>query len=503
MMSQLTTLPRDTDGRLTPAPPPGELIDMPRFPINARHELANTDQRNNLQAATATIRAKRALRVSEVPQWEDLRQAAKTIKDQVDRHLDSYLLQAEQSLTKAGAIVHWARDATEANQIVVDLVKATGAPEVVKVKSMVTQETELNEALEQAGIAAWETDLAELIVQLGHDRPSHVLVPAIHKNRSQIKDIFLTEMGQYGTPAPADLTDDPSALTSAARTHLRNKFMRSTVGISGGNFLVADTGTLVVVESEGNGRMCLTLPQTLISVVGIEKIVPRFEDLEVFMRLLPRSSTGERMNPYTSMWTGVTPGDGPQNVHVVLVDNGRTSVLADPIGRQTLRCIRCSACMNTCPVYTLVGGHAYGSVYPGPIGICLSPLMRGLDSPIDQSLPYACTLCGACPDVCPVKIDFPEVIIHLRHEVAEHKIRDTKPHLETTAIAAAGWFFAKGRRFTVMTWLSGLVGRVFKAKKQFGAHMPWPARLWTSARDLPIPAAESFREWWRRNHERP
>ncbi|MDR2973445.1 MAG: iron-sulfur cluster-binding protein [Propionibacteriaceae bacterium] len=490
-MTDTATLPR-----LTPAPPPGELIDMPRFPINAKHELTNEVQHENLARATATIRAKRALRASEVPQWEDLRTAAAEIKNKVARHLDSYLIEVEEKLTAAGATVHWARDGAEANQIVIDLVKATGAKEVVKVKSMVTQETDLNEALEKARIAAWETDLAELIVQLGHDRPSHVLVPAIHKNRSQIRDIFLTEMGRYGTPAPKDLSDDPKALTAAARTHLRDKFMRATVGISGSNFIVADTGSLVVVESEGNGRMCLTLPQTLISVVGVEKIVPTFDDLEVFMRLLPRSSTGERMNPYTSMWTGVTPGDGPQNVHVVLVDNGRTKVLADPIGRQTLRCIRCSACMNTCPVYVQVGGHAYGSVYPGPIGICLTPLMRGLDHAIDLSLPYACTLCGACSEVCPVKIDFPDVIVHMRYEAAEHKLHDHRPHLEKTAIGVSGWFFAAGGRFTFMTKLTELVGRLFSGKTHF-RKLPWPAKVWTQFKDLPVPAKQVFRSYWK------
>jgi L-lactate dehydrogenase complex protein LldF len=225
---------------------------------------------------------------------------------------------------------------------------------------MTTQETGLNEALAANGIHALETDLAELIVQLGHDRPSHILVPAIHRNRSEIKEIFRREMPD----APAGLTDDPAMLAAAARAHLRQAFLSAKVGISGANFAIAETGSLVVVESEGNGRMCLTLPQTLISVVGIEKILPSWRDLEVFLALLPRSSTAERMNPYTSAWTGVTPGDGPEDFHLVLLDNGRTSALADQVGRQALRCIRCSACLNVCPVYERTGGHAYGSPYP-------------------------------------------------------------------------------------------------------------------------------------------
>ncbi|MBK8459788.1 MAG: lactate utilization protein, partial [Micropruina sp.] len=370
-----------SETRRTPAPPPGTFIGMPKFSTNAKEALGNAQQRQNLRHAT-TIRGKRAAVVGELDNWEELRLAGQAIKDRTLRHLDQYLVQLEESLIKAGAVVHWAQDAAEANQIVIDLVRSQGVDEVVKVKSMATQELDLNEALEEAGIAAWETDLAELIVQLGHDRPSHILVPAIHRNRAEVREIFAAEMGLYGTPAPEGLTDDPTELAGAARTHLREKFLRAKVAVSGANFAIAETGTLVVVESEGNGRMCLTLPEMLISVVGIEKVVPSVADLEVFLQLLPRSSTGERMNPYTSLWTGVSPGDGPQLVHVVLVDNGRTKVLADEVGRQALRCIRCSACLNICPVYERVGGHAYGSVYPGPIGAILPPQLRGFASEV-------------------------------------------------------------------------------------------------------------------------
>ena len=280
---------------------------------------------------------------------------------------------------------------------------------------MATQEIGLNEALAEHGVTAWETDLAELIVQLGDDLPSHILVPAIHRNRAEIREIFRRSMGDAGRPAPPGLSDEPAELAAAARLHLREKFLRARMAVSGANFAVADSGTLVVVESEGNGRMCLTLPEVLVSVVGIEKIVPTWSDLDVFLQLLPRSSTGERMNPYTSTWSGVTPGDGPQEMHVVLLDNGRTRALADEVGRQALRCIRCSACLNVCPVYERTGGHAYGSVYPGPIGAILNPLLKGVgvDEQTD-SLPYASSLCGACFDACPVRIDIPEVLVHLR-----------------------------------------------------------------------------------------
>ncbi|MFZ5869448.1 MAG: LutB/LldF family L-lactate oxidation iron-sulfur protein, partial [Actinomycetota bacterium] len=387
------------------------------FPAAAHRALADPQLRRNLRHATSTIRAKRAAVVSEVPDWEALRDAGSAVKADTMARLPELLTQLEEQVTARGGTVHWARDAAEANAIVTELVRATGADEVVKVKSMATQEIGLNEALEQAGIAAVETDLAELIVQLADDRPSHILVPAIHRNRSEIREIFARRM----TDVPPDLTDEPRQLAMAAREHLRRKFLSARVAVSGANFGVAETGTLAVVESEGNGRMCLTLPRTLVTVMGIEKVVPTWRDLEVFLQLLPRSSTGERMNPYTSTWTGVTPGDGPEEFHLVLLDNGRSRVLADPDGRAALHCIRCSACLNVCPVYERAGGHAYGSVYPGPIGAVLTPQLLGVaghDDPA-SSLPYASSLCGACFDACPVKIDIPSMLVHLRSRVVD------------------------------------------------------------------------------------
>ncbi|MYW01452.1 LUD domain-containing protein, partial [Streptomyces sp. SID3343] len=298
-------------------------VGMPAFPHAARAAVGDAQLRHNLRKATHTIRGKRAAVVDELDDWAELRAAGAAIKDRTLRRLDEHLIAVEAAVTAAGGTVHWAADGAEANRIVADLVKATGETEVVKIKSMVTQEIGLNEALEAEGIRAYETDLAELIVQLGDDLPSHILVPAIHRNRAEIREIFVREMGEWGVPAPEGLTDEPAALAEAARRHLRERFLSAKVAVSGANFLVAETGTLVVVESEGNGRMCLTLPDTLISVVGIEKVVPTWADLEVFLQLLPRSSTGERMNPYTSMWTGVTPGDGPQEFHLILLDNGR------------------------------------------------------------------------------------------------------------------------------------------------------------------------------------
>ncbi|MGH3265260.1 MAG: lactate utilization protein B, partial [Trebonia sp.] len=388
------------------SPGVGHLSGTATFAAAANKSLGDAQLRRNLGNATGTIRAKRASVVAEVPDWEQLRTAGAAIKDAVLADLGRYLVQLEQQVTAHGGTVHWARDAVEANAIVTGLVQVTGAREVVKVKSMATQEIGLNEALADAGIAAWETDLAELIVQLGHDQPSHILVPAIHRNRAEIRQVFLREMPDVDRA----LSDDPRALAEAARRHLRHKFLTAQVAISGANFAVAETGTLAVVESEGNGRMCLTLPRTLITVMGIEKLVPTWRDLEVFLQLLPRSSTGERMNPYTSMWTGAVEG---QQFHLVLLDNGRTATLADPRGRSALRCIRCSACLNVCPVYERAGGHAYGSVYPGPIGAVLSPQLTGLGAnTVNASLPFASSLCGACFDACPVAIDIPSMLVH-------------------------------------------------------------------------------------------
>jgi L-lactate dehydrogenase complex protein LldF len=468
-------------------------LGMPSFPAAAAASLADSQLRRNLAYATGTIRAKRAGAVAELSDWQQLREAAMAIKDHTLTHLDTYLLRLEDNVTRAGGHVHWAADAGEANDIVSSLVRATGAGQVVKVKSMATQETGLNEALAADGITAIETDLAELIVQLGHDRPSHILVPAIHRNRSEIREIFRREMPD----APAGLTDDPVALAAAAREHLRRVFLSAKVGISGANFAIAETGSLVVVESEGNGRMCLTLPETLISVVGIEKVLPSWRDLEVFLALLPRSSTAERMNPYTSIWSGPAAGDGPREFHLVLLDNGRTATLADHVGRQALRCIRCSACLNVCPVYERAGGHAYGSPYPGPIGAIVSPQLRGMSSPVDRSLPYASSLCGACYDVCPVAINIPEALVYLRSKVVAAEHSQKKFDTERAAFRLAAWALNSPRRLAAAQRAASasrrLVGRSGRIRR-----LPPPLSAWTDTRDAPAPPPESFRAWWAR-----
>jgi L-lactate dehydrogenase complex protein LldF len=457
----------------------GHLRGDEPFPVAARAALANPQLRRNLGHATATIRAKSGKVIAELPDWQELRSAGSALKAYTMAHLPELLEQLEENVTAAGGVVHWAADANEANRIVTDLVRATGHDRIIKVKSMATQEIGLNEALEAAGIQPVETDLAELIVQLGHDKPSHILVPAIHRNRSEIREIFLREMPDVDP----NLTDDPPVLAAAARRYLRETFLHTKVAVSGANFAVAETGTLAVVESEGNGRMCLTLPDTLITVMGIEKVVPAWRDLEVFLQLLPRSSTGERMNPYTSMWTGVTPGDGPQNFHLVLLDNGRTAVLADEIGRQALHCIRCSACMNVCPVYERTGGHAYGSVYPGPIGAVLSPQLTGVED--NASLPYASSLCGACYDACPVKIDIPSILVHLRNEVPH-------PRSEAAVMAAAAYTMDRPRLYAA----AQKAARLSRFAGRRGRGLPPPLNGWTVGRDLPEPPKQTFRDWW-------
>ncbi|UNR55967.1 iron-sulfur cluster-binding protein [Streptomyces sp. A10(2020)] len=479
-----------------PAVPPrspygsGNLRGDEKFPKAAHHELRNDQLRRNLRKATHTIRGKRLNVTAELPDWEALRDAGSAIKTDTMNRLPELLEQLERKVTEAGGTVHWARDADEANAIVTRLVAATGSEEVIKVKSMATQEIGLNEHLESQGVRAYETDLAELIVQLADDKPSHILVPAIHRNRDEIREIFLKEI----PGVDPGLNAVPADLAAAARAYLREKFMTTKVAISGANFGIAETGTLSVVESEGNGRMCLTLPDTLITVMGIEKVLPRYEDLEVFFQLLPRSSTGERMNPYTSLWTGVTPGDGPQEFHLVLLDNGRTAALADSVGREALNCIRCSACLNVCPVYERAGGHAYGSTYPGPIGAVLTPQLAGMHAAKDDpnsSLPYASSLCGACFDACPVKIDIPSLLVELRHQNTEQSGRT----VEQAAMKAAAAVMARPGLYTTAQKAAGL-GRVVAGRDKKITRLPAPFDGWSESRDLAAPPKQTFRDWF-------
>jgi L-lactate dehydrogenase complex protein LldF len=450
------------------------------FPAAAATALQDAQLRRNLGKATTAIRVKRARAVAELPDWEALRAAGAAIKARTMATLPEQLERLEERVTAAGGTVHWARDGAEANAIVAGLARDHDATEVIKVKSLASDEIGLNEALALRGIEAIETDLAELIIQLGDDEQSHILVPAIHRNRAEIAALFERTIAQG-----EELGLEPARIAEAARRHLRAKFLSVPVAVSGANFAVAETGTVGVVESEGNGRMCTTLPRVLITLMGIEKVLPEWRDLEVMLQLLPRSSTAERMNPYTSLWTGVREDDGPREFHLVLLDAGRTQVLADEVGRQALHCIRCSACLNVCPVYTRVGGHAYESVYPGPIGAILTPQLQGLEHA--PTLPWASSLCGACYEVCPVKIDIPRVLVHLRGRVVrEAKSRWTPERL---AMDSLGRVFASRRSYERAQRLARLGNGPL-------AGLPGPLSGWTAMRDLPRAPSETFRAWW-------
>lgn len=469
------------------------------FPQGAHWKLEDTQMRKNLRHATRTIRNKRAMRQAEMPDWEQLRMGGSTTKQHVIAHLDEYLLQFEEQVTARGGHVHWARDAEEANKVVLEIIKSKGVDEVMKIKSMATQEIGLNEYLVKNGVMAWESDLAEMIVQLSDDMPSHIVVPAIHRNRTEVMEIFKARMDD----APDDLTDEPRVLAMAARAHLRKKFLNNKVAISGANVMAAESGTLSIYESEGNGRMCLTLSDILISIVGIEKMVPALQGNEIVGQLLPRCATGERMNPYTSMWSGVTPGDGPQEIHVVLVDNGRTRVMEDPVGREALHCIRCAACMNACPVYDKVGGHAYGSVYPGPIGAILTPQLLGAYDRSDpaSSLPFASSLCNACFEACPMHINIPEILVHLRNKITEAN-RGGKKTMYDIGMKAAMPIMANGSKLASYGKKARMLNMLPKNKNGNISKLPFGAVSgWTAHRDIPAAPKQTFREWFKEHEQ--
>jgi len=452
--------------------------------------LRNPMLRKNVAHATEVIQNKRAKLVAEKADWQQLRDAASAIRGHVLENLGFYLEQFEARCTAAGGVVHWASTADEARQIILDLLREEHATEAIKIKTMTSAEIQLNPYLEEAGIGVHETDLAEIILQLGKEEPSHIVVPALHINRSQVREIFSRTMGLK------DLSDDPKELTGAARHYLREKFLRVPTAISGANFLIAETGSVAVVESEGNGRMCLTLPECMITVVGIEKVLPRFQDLEVMLQVLARSATGERMNPYTSLWTGVTPGDGPQRFHVVLLDNERSAILARPKERQTLKCIRCAACMNHCPVYRQTGGHAYGSCYPGPIGAILTPQLMRMHHA--ESLPFASSLCGACYEVCPVKIDIPAVLLDLRADVVNIERKQAKRAFDLMYIGLriANTLFARPWIFHATQRVGRIGLRLFTGKDGWIKWLPSIGGRWTENRDLRGLPDQTFHEWW-------
>lgn len=474
------------------------------FDANARAALDDAQLRGALRNATSLFGKRRLAAARSVSNWEDLRSQARSIKDDTLLHLDKYLEQFTAKAEEVGAQIHWARDAAEANGIVKDLAQKRQARLVVKSKSMTTEETHLNSALEAMGVEALETDLGEYIIQLAGETPSHIIAPAIHKTRFQIADLFVEKLG-------IEPTDDVVMLTATARRVLRQKFAAADIGISGVNFGVAETGTILILENEGNIRLTTSLPKVHIAFMGIEKVIPRFADLEVFLKLLPRSGTGQHLTTYQSLITGTKrspDGEGPEELHIVLLDNGRSKMLANPTTRQSLACIRCGACLNACPVYQQIGGHAYGSVYPGPIGAVITPQLMGLKKA--SQLPYASSLCGACRDVCPVKIDIPELLLYLRAEITEgSEVGDQKsePIKQKTGERLSFKLWAAVMTRPRLYEFSARVGHLFqgfitrggrigKVGGLIGRLAP-PLAAWTSGRDLRPIEARSFRQQWR------
>lgn len=427
---------------------------------------------------------KRAQQAAELPEFETLREEAKNLKNHILENLDHYLERYEDAVKRAGGHVHWARDAQEARAIILGICKRVNARTVTKGKSMVSEEIGLNEALIEQGMEVVETDLGEYIIQLANEPPSHIIAPAVHKTKNQVSDLF---EAAHGGPRKTEVAD----LVNEARQVLREKYFRADVGITGGNFLIAETGSSMIVTNEGNGDLTQTLAKVHIVTSGIERVVPTLDDATLFLRLLARSATGQETETYTTISTGprrATDLDGPDEYHVVLVDNGRSKMLAGHF-RDMLRCIRCGACMNHCPVYGSVGGHAYGWVYPGPMGSVLTPLIKGLDNAYD--LPNACTLNGRCASVCPVKIPLPDLLRELRH--MQHQ-QELSPVMQRRALKAWRFVATRPKLYHAGEWIAV---RVLKLLGRKGSIRRLPfAQAWTDVRDLPTPEGQTFLQRW-------
>jgi L-lactate dehydrogenase complex protein LldF len=466
--------------------------ELASLPERARAALGDRVLQAALANATSKFMTARRTALAGFPQGEAYRERARQIKEATLQRLDEYLGRLCDNVERAGGVVHWARDAAEARAIVLELARARGVRTVVKSKSMATEEIHLNDALTAAGITTVETDLGEYIIQLAHERPSHIIVPAIHKTKEQIAELFQAETHQA-------VAADPEALTRVAREELRQRFLQADMGISGVNFAVAESGTLVLVTNEGNGRLVTTLPRIHVALMGIDKVIPSLTDLMVFLQLLPRAATGQKLTTYTNLIRGPRrPGeaDGPDELHLVILDNGRVAQLAGPL-REALHCLRCGACLNVCPVYRAVGGHAYGHVYPGPIGILLTAMLEG--TPAVRDLAHASSLCGACQEACPVKIDIPRMLIALRVSLDRERIA---PWSERVLFKAFGWLLAHPALFRLLARAGRLGQRWFTDPGGRLRRLPSVFRAWTAHRELPPLAPRSFTDGWR-ERERP
>lgn len=463
------------------------------FEEEVEQALGDETLRGALRLVTDKFAGLRQEAADDLPEWEQMREHARLVKAHTLSRLDHYLEQFVERAEEAGASVHWARDGEEACRIVGDLAREIGATRLVKSKSMVTEEIDLNHALvREDGEEPVETDLGEWIIQLAHETPSHIIVPAIHMTRDAIGDLFVDKLG-------IPPSNDPKTLCAHARERLRSHFAQADLGISGVNFGVAETGSILILENEGNVRMTTTMPKVHVAVMGIERVIPRFADLEVFLRLLPRSGTGQHLTTYQSILTGPdsaqhTPnGQGPEQVHIVLLDNGRSKIAVDEKMRETLACIRCGACLNACPVYQTIGGHAYGSVYPGPIGAILTPQLAGMHEA--KPLPFASSLCGACKDVCPVKIDIPSLLLELRQRAVEGTAQEPpakRTFCESLSWRMWSWFLRGPKRFGFASAMARIGQRIPLANRL----LP-PMAAWHSTRELPRLAKRSFRDTYK------
>jgi L-lactate dehydrogenase complex protein LldF len=455
------------------------------FPGAVRQALADPPLQAALLRLTGTLLAGNRRGYAALPDSDVLRDHAKRVKEHTLAHLDRYLEQLETSVLRLGGHVHWAADAAEARRVILEIAQKTGCRRIVKSKSMTTEEVHLNPALEAAGLEVTETDFGEYVIQLAGERPSHLVAPAVHHTRESIARLMSAKLGEA-------LPDDPRSLALTGRRVLRERFRTADMGVTGANFAVAETGTVVLVTNEGNGRLTTTCPRVHVALVGMEKVIPRLEDLPVFLKLLARAATGQTLSVYTTLVTGPRrPGeiDGPDQFHLVLLDNGRSRVLATPF-RESLQCIRCGACLNACPVYRRIGGHAYGGTYSGPIGSVLTPLYDSAGA--NPHLPHASSLCGACQAACPVRINIPHMLIGLRE--LQHDYKGGRGE------RLAYWLWKEVLRRPYLYRLALRLARpVLRALARDGwlRKLPGPAGGWTEARDFPAPAARSFRERWK------
>ncbi|HWQ38719.1 MAG TPA: LutB/LldF family L-lactate oxidation iron-sulfur protein [Burkholderiales bacterium] len=472
-------------------------VTSQEFKRVASHKLADPKVQKALANAKGRFVVARARSILELDNFEEIRDAAAAIRDHALEYLDLYLEQWEARAAAAGTVVHWAETPEQVNRIVLDIAQRNAVRKVIKSKSMLGEETGLNEYLERGGLEVVETDLGEYIIQQAGDHPSHIIAPAIHKSRDEIADLFAQKHRR------ARLTEIP-ALTHEAREILRPHFLTADMGITGANFLIAETGSTMIVTNEGNGRMTTTLPRVHVAIAGIEKIIPTLEDVSLILRLLTRSATGQSISNYLSFTSGPKrprDKDGPEQFHVVVVDVGRSRVLGSEL-REALRCIRCGACMNHCPVYQNIGGHPYGWVYPGPIGSVLTPAYVGLEKALD--LPNAATLCNQCGVACPVKIPLPDLMRKLREKQFERRLR---PAAERWALKAWAWTAARPALYGWLTAIAARLGRWAGGRERLLHRLPFAGAEWTRERDLPAPKGVTFREIYdaqrKRRQQRP